>query len=312
MKRKSKNILLVGLGNLGLNYIKAIFSFSFNINLFIHDRKLELQNQKFKYGNNIQLFKISDLKKFNRNLDLVIVATTATKRLDLIKTLKRNKIKYWILEKLLEQNIKSTNNIYKNLMSDKCWVNIPRRAMKEYKFIKQNFNNEIETKLKLNMSGDRIVTNSIHFIDLICWISDSEVKEIDITKLKKKWVESKRKGFYEIGGTLKILLKNKSHAILKAGNNVKKSDIIISNKEMSWNVSEKNLNALRSDGLQIKMKLPLVSEIMRKVIKDIFTKKECSLPKLKEVIKNHNVLIKSLKKHWVNSKKKNVINLPVT
>ena len=312
MKKNSKNILVVGLGNLGLNYLKAIFSFSFNINLFIHDKKSELQNQKFKHGNNIKLFKINDLEKFNKNLDLVIVATTASKRFNLIKTLKKNKIKYWILEKLLEQNVKSTNNIYKSLMFEKCWVNIPRRAMKEYKYIKQNFNNEIEIKLKLSMNGDRIVTNSIHFIDLLCWISDSEVKVIDITKLKQKWVESKRKGFYETGGTLKILLKNKSHAILKAGNKVKKSDIIISNKKMSWKISEGNLNAYRSDGLQIKMKLPLVSEIMKKVIRDIFTKKECSLPTLKEVIKNHNVLIKSLKKHWVNSKKKNVINLPVT
>lgn len=312
MKKKSKNILVVGLGNLGFNYLKAIFSFSFNINLFIFDKKSELKNQKFKYAKNIKLFKVNDLEKFNRNLDLVIVSTTANKRLDLIKILKRNKVKYWILEKLLEQNVASTNSMYKNLKEEKCWVNIPRRAMKEYNYIKQNFNNEIKTNLELSMNGDRIVTNSIHFIDLLCWFSNSKVKIIDTTKLKKKWVESKRKGFYETGGTLKVILKNKSQAILKAGNKVKKSDIIISNKLISWTISERNFNAFRSDGLKIKMRLPLVSEVMKKVITDIFTNKDCSLPSLKEVIKNHNVLIKSLKKHWINCKKKNIVSLPVT
>ena len=81
---------------------------------------------------------------------------------------------------------------------------------------------------------------------------------------------------------------------------------------MHWKINESKLYAVRSDGLKIKIKLPLVSEIMKKVIKDIFKKKTCSLPVLKEVVENHNVLIKSLQKHWLNCKKQKVQNLPVT
>ena len=313
-KIKSKNILVIGLGNLGLNYLKAIFILPYNVNLYIHDKNLDRLNQKFIVPSKIKIYKITSLEKFNKSLDLVIISSTANKRLDLIKKLKKNKIKYWILEKLLEQSVTATNSIYRILKSDNCWVNIPRRTMPEYSYIKSNliFDANFPVDLKLSMNGFRIVTNSIHFIDLLCWLVDSKVSAVDINKLKNEWIESKRLGFYETGGTLTIILNNKSKIILKAGKKTKKSDIIIGNKKMHWKINESKLYAVRSDGLKIKIKLPLVSEIMKKVIKDIFKKKTCSLPVLKEVVENHNVLIKSLQKHWLNCKKQKVQNLPVT
>ena len=63
---------------------------------------------------------------------------------------------------------------------------------------------------------------------------------------------------------------------------------------MSWKISETKLIAIRSDGLKIKIKLPLVSQLMKKITKDIIVKNKCSLPTLGEVIENHNVLLLSL------------------
>ena len=48
--------------------------------------------------------------------------------------------------------------------------------------------------------------------------------------------------------------------------------MVIGNKLLSWTISERNLYAYRSDGIKIKVKLPLVSELM-KIIKDIFENK---------------------------------------
>ena len=263
-KKEIKKILLVGLGNLGSNYIKAIFSLPFKIELYIFDKNSDQLNKKLFPPVNIKIIKLKNLSKLNTNLELVIVASTANKRLELIQKLKKNKVRFWILEKLLEQNIVSLNKIYKKLKLSNCWINIPRRTMPEYKFIKKNYNFDIPCELKLGMNGDRIVTNAIHFIDLLCWFSNSKMNSIDISKLKPSWVKSKREGFYETGGILKIILKNKSKIILKAGNKTKKTDISINNKEMSWKISETKLIAIRSDGLKIKIKLPLVSPIDEK------------------------------------------------
>ena len=184
--------------------------------------------------------------------------------------------------------------------------------MPEYKFIKKNYNFKIPSTLKLGMNGDRIVTNAIHFIDLLCWFSNSKIETIDISKLKASWTKSKRLGFYETGGTLKIKLKNKSKIILKAGEKTKKTDIFIINKEMSWKISETKLIAIRSDGIKIKIKLPLVSQLMKKIIKDIIIKNECSLPTLGEVVENHSILLESLYQHWIICKKGKTKNLPIT
>ncbi len=310
--RKSKNILLVGLGNLGSNYIRAIKSLSYRTNLYIHDKNFKALDKNYDYPKNINLIKIRNIKNFNQNLDLAILATTAKRRLNLIRILKKNKIKFWILEKLLEQNVSSTNKVYECLKLDKCWVNIPRRALPEYMRIKKNFKNHDKIDLKLSMNGDRIVTNAIHFIDLVSWFTNSKVSKVDTSKLKNEWVESKRKGFFEVGGVLKVFLRNNSRIILKAGKKIKKSDMVIGNKLLSWTISERNLYAYRSDGIKIKVKPPLVSELMKKIIKDIFKNKNCSLPVLEDVVENHNALISSLKKHWIENKYKNVKKLPVT
>ena len=61
--------------------------------------------------------------------------------------------------------------------------------------IKKNFKNHDKIDLKLTMKGDRIVTNAIHFIDLVSWFTNSKVSKVDTSKLKNEWVESKRKVF---------------------------------------------------------------------------------------------------------------------
>ena len=48
------------------------------------------------------------------------------------------------------------------------------------------------------MNGDRIVTNAIHFIDLLCWFSNSKIETIDISKLKPSWTKSKEKDFMKL------------------------------------------------------------------------------------------------------------------
>ena len=60
-KKRNKKILLVGLGNLGSNYIKAIFSLPFNIELYIFDKKLRSIEQKILFTTKRKNYQI---KKF--------------------------------------------------------------------------------------------------------------------------------------------------------------------------------------------------------------------------------------------------------
>ena len=208
--KKKYVILVVGLGSLGLNYMKAISKLTLRADVYYYDKKNSVKNYHFKNTNNLNYFMIKNIKNFNKKIDLTIISTTANGRYNLINSLIKNRSKYWIIEKMIEQNIAATNKLNHAMKKFKCWVDIPRRGMKEYKLIKKQFFNHKNIDLKIKIFGSRIVTSSVHLIDLLCWLTNSSIKEINVSKLNKFWTESKRKGFYDIGGELIVFLKNNS------------------------------------------------------------------------------------------------------
>lgn len=310
-----KNILLVGLGNLGLHYIKSVSKLKFKTNLYYYDLNINLRNYIFKNTKFVNYHRIEDIKKFHKKMNLIIIATTANQRCELIESLIKNKAKFWIVEKLLEQNILSTNKIKKILQPYKCWINLPRRSMKEFKLIKKKLlelkkNSSIDLKHK--MHGDRIVTNIIHFVDLMCWILNTKIKKVNVSKLNKNWTESKRKGFFDIGGKLIVTLKTNSKIILETKKTKTNSDIIIGNNYFFYRINEHAGKIISSKKKITKYSPPYVSIIMEKIITQILYFGRCNLPPLREVVGNHNILIKNLKLHWEFCNRKKIKNLPVT
>lgn len=311
---KKKTILIVGLGLLGNNYLKAISNLQFKTDVYYYDkvkfkREKKIENTKF-----VNFKKINDIKLFKKKIDLTIISTTAKGRLKLIKSLVKTKSKYWIIEKIIEQNINSINEIKKLLEPFVCWVNMPRRGIKEYNFIKKiikkkkirNFN------LKVTMHGDRIVTSAVHLIDVMCWLLNTSVKDVDTSYLNKNWTESKRKGFFDIGGKLVIRLKNKSKITMKTSKKSTSGDIIIGNKAFFLNINETRGNILTSDGKKLNLQEPFVSIIMKKIITDIIFKGKSKLPKINDTVDDHNILIDNLKLYWEKTHGKKTKYLPVT
>ncbi len=227
----NKNILIIGLGNMGNHYMNAIMSLNCEINLYLYDKNFEKLDKKLKNTKKVKFHKIYSLEKLIIKLDLVIVSSDAKNRLNLIKELAKKNPKNWIIEKLIEQSVSSTNKIYRILKYKNCWVNIPRRSMEGFKFIKKDFikNKNQKFYMKANTIGDSIVTNSIHAIDLMCWLFDSNISKIDTSSLNR-WTESKRVGFYDIGGTLRVYLTNNSKIIYSSKKKIKKNRIFIGNK----------------------------------------------------------------------------------
>ena len=75
-------------------------------------------------------------------------------------------------------------------------------------------------------------------IDIMCWLLNTSIKNVITKNLNRKWIESKRKGFFDIGGKLVVLLKNNSKIILKTSKNPKSGDIIIGNNYFNLNINE--------------------------------------------------------------------------
>ena len=100
------NILILGLGNIGLRHLQSSLKIKSNkLNIYLYDKK----PLKFKSNqSNHRVIKIYNIPK-NLNFEIAIIATTSEVRHSLLTKIKiNNKIKRFLIEKIA---FNSKNNI---------------------------------------------------------------------------------------------------------------------------------------------------------------------------------------------------------
>lgn len=136
--------------------------------------------------------------------DLAIVATTANQRDKVVETLaKLTNVGHWIIEKPLAQAPAQLDRLAA-ILGDRAVVNTARRTMRWHNFIATALQGHAPFEVTVEGGGWGLACNAIHHVDLVRWWTSEEPTEIDISGLKKQWIESKRKGFSEVLGRIAI------------------------------------------------------------------------------------------------------------
>lgn len=286
------NILIVGYGNIGKRYHQAAINTNLDIKFFIIDKK--------KISNSL----ISLTKIKVKNIDLAIISTTADARLkEVKKIIKKFKVGAWILEKNLGQTpaqIQSLQTIFKN--NKNVWISTNYKTMNCFKKLKKKLENK--KRIKVNVSGVNwgLCCNAMHFIDTFGWIFSEKIQLIDTKQLNKFWVNSKRKNFSEIHGTLKIKYITSEVNLIS-----KKPNKRANNPEISYDIFSKNYFSkyLHESGIFIRNnkkynfgKIEPISLNMIDNIKKILRYKKSELFLLSECIEAHKLFISKLNEHW--------------
>jgi hypothetical protein len=83
------------------------------------------------------------------------------------------------------------------------------RMMPFYSRIKENLNSK---RINYYVTGSQfgLITNAIHYIDHMAYLTECNDFTVDIGFLDTKSIESKRKGFLELNGTLNVRFSNGS------------------------------------------------------------------------------------------------------
>ena len=309
-------ILIFGLGNIGYRHFESLLKSQNNYELHCFDKSentLKKIKKLLENKNKLQKVKIiNDLDQIDKSYDFLIHATGSDVRLKTFsQIISKSKIKFAILEKILAQSIEDLNKI--NLISKslkKCWVNTPMHEWDLYKKLKKKIDVININKIEFN-NFDGLACNAIHFIDFFS--SWKKMLPINIeTSNLDEWYESKRKGFYDVYGILKITYSDNSTLILNS--NKENSDyhckIIESNK--NWTLIEKDEVFFSSDGYRDKGIVEYQSQLTDLIINKIIKKEDCELPKLDWSIDCHRILINSLLNYWNVYFKKNDETLPIT
>lgn len=208
------HVAIIGAGNLGSRHLQALALSRIPLSIEVVDSSEEsldiAQKRWAEMPANPLIQRIEffmDMSGLSDEFDVIIVATSSAPRRGIVeKLLKTRRIKHFILEKVLFQQIKDYDEI--QALLDQCgvkaWVNCGRRNIRFYQnlagMMKQN------SRIDMFVSGSNwgLGCNSIHMLDIYALISGQNRFGVEIEALDQGWIDSKRKGYIEFTGTLRI------------------------------------------------------------------------------------------------------------
>lgn len=324
-----RKIAVIGAGQIGSRHLQALGEIDIPISIEVvnpNTGALLMAEERFEevpFNKNISSISyFDDLNELSPQIDLCIIATKADVRADVIKELSAHKrIRYLILEKVLFQNIKDFDLVSEILKSAEIhtWVNCPRRTYPIYKWIKGFFQPGEKISVRVEAQDMGLCCNSIHFIDLLSFITGLTDIEIDITGIEKTVFESKRKGFIEFYGILQGAQSNGSNIIVTSRNKMpslikimifgERVKVFINETEGTADISKKEDDWKWE---KIQFKEPLQSELTQLVAKDILENGKCDLTDFDDSCLLHKPLLSSFITHLELIKGERVDYCPIT
>ncbi len=313
---------MVGVGQIGRRYLQGLVNCSIPLRIFVVDpssSSIELAKaQWLDFGGIVSHHEVlwfDRLPAFPNKFDLALILTSSHVRAQLVHEIsQRYCIAYWVLEKVLAQSLHDLQIIQSSITkSEGAWVNTPRRMMPWYQELKDTIG--LHAPFQITFSGGLwgLACNSIHFIDLACWLSEEILISVETDQLKSGWFASKRDGFWETTGTL--------IAKFSAGTTLKLSSFsdcssnlftIQSSDGSNWEIHEKHGIARNGDGGILKGQFEFQSQISGRMVENILTSGECKLPTVSESCAMHIIFIEALIKDWNFHNNTVVSSVPIT
>lgn len=317
----SKNLLLVGAGQLGSRYLQGLSCIDRHLKITVADpasASLDLARQRLNEASPTCSHEVqftTSLCEAPKHLDLVVVATPAHCRADVVAAITaRHEVSAWILEKVLAQSAQQVEQIEKCLEGHtQVWVNTPRRLMAWHQAIKKRLSADDLSTLRVRMSaGDwGLACNAIHFVDLVSWWTDAKVDGVDGSALSD-WRPSKRSGFQEVFGTLLVNFSNGSSLELSCNLSDAPPRIEVETPEGIWMIEEAAGKAVGPSGQEIAGQLSFQSALTAPLVEQILTSGRCDLPSLTDSTAQHRPFLEALLKHWNHTQSREDLAVPIT
>jgi predicted dehydrogenase len=318
-----KNICIIGVGNLGYRHYQALLKIDFDTAVYLVDpniRTIESTIQGTRYSNpNIKSVRLlTTINELPDSIDLAIIATNSDVRASVTKQLVKSKrVLYILFEKVLFQKMEDYQLIRGILTGNgiKAWVNCPLRMYPYYQEIRK----DIDSKpVRCKVNGWDLACNSIHFVDLVEWLSGGKLDHIVTNNLGNLIIESKRKGFIEITGELVCQFNDGSSLSMTSipGAEVARC-IEIRSENCNFEINELDNRCKKIYDNQIEEReiRPLYqSELTNLVAKKIIFHQKCELVTYNDSMQQHTKLIEAFKKHIENINVEYIIegSVPVT
>jgi predicted dehydrogenase len=309
------NCLVIGAGQLGSRHLQSLLKFRLKkLTICVVDPNEQSLKTANERANEIEHFHILSFniswEVIPKDLFLVIVATNSNVRESVtIRLLKDFNVHVLILEKILFPEIKAYSNVEELLKKSNtiCYVNHARRMFDGYKFIKAKLKND-RYHFQIVGSNWGLACNGLHYIDLIEYLSQSKIANLNTDLVDEKLLNSKRDGFVEFTGQISGVLQNQNTFTIIS---IASTDVIApaisimgASKRLyiqenglipSISIFEKTTDFVAKN---MKFDIPLQSNLTGSVLEEIINNRAIFLTPYKDAFHSHLVFISALLKNY--------------
>ncbi len=308
-----KTIAIIGAGQIGSRHLQSLSNLRTHCRIYVidnHQAALTTARSRFdEVDNKKTLHKVyyyQDIASLPSHIDLAIVCTNSKERLGVMKTLLSNcSVKYLILEKVLFPQLEDYAAASRLLRRYKirAWVDLLVRTWPIYQKLKNITPKQAPIELHTNGSNLDLGCNAVHYIDLLSYLSELNDYTIDLSKLDKETLPSKRKGYQEFTGIMNGQFTEGTKFSLvsyRQAGIAQTTTIISSNYKclIFENIGRAYISTIDKPKWQpFLYNPPLLSWQSHLAVQSILAKGECLLPSYHEAVKVHLPLVKGLLAH---------------
>lgn len=284
-------LAIIGAGQLGSRHLQGLAKLALPCEIYVVDPQpasLDVARARFAEmppnGAVAHVHYLDSVAGLPDALDYVIIATTANVRLAVLEALlARSSVRYLLLEKVLFQRPADFARAEALLAAHgvTAWVNCPRRIFPLYQEVQQFFG--ADPLLSLSVVGGNwgLACNSIHFIDLFAMLSGATPTALSAEGLDPGYVQSKRKDFIELSGTLRGRFGRTSFEVTSVADSQARIMLTMRGESRACLIDEAGGTGFFFDGAawsQRQFRLPFLSEQATALATDILQRGHCDLP----------------------------------
>lgn len=313
-------ITVIGAGQLGSRHLQGLLRLGAPCEIHVVDpsaASLDLARQRageVPAGASHLLRYHQQIDALPSHLDHAVIATAADVRLSVMRALLQGRTVHNILlEKVLFQR-QSDYASAAELMhqaSSRAWVNCPRRLYPIYDTIRTFFLDDSLLHVDLRGGNWGLGCNSIHFIDIIAYLTGGSVHSISTAALDEDLIDSKRNGYKEFTGTLRGRCGNASFSLTSQRGSQSPPLLTLRGGNRSCLIDESAGRAFLCDPRDggwrtMEFRVPMISEVTASITQRILEDGTCALTPYTQSTDYHLPLLQALGGHaarhlgWAN------------
>ncbi|MDX9930782.1 MAG: class I SAM-dependent methyltransferase [Bacteroidales bacterium] len=324
-----ENVIVAGAGQIGSRHLQALARSQRPLKVTVIEPSAaarhtaaERVSQVLPPGSPVEFTYLGSVARLDfSEAAVIIVATTADVRPAVVSELiSRVTTRSLILEKVAYQSVKVFEQqlelIEKNNID--AWINCPRRVYPFYGKLKEDLGNSEQVTLNVTGSDWGFGCNTIHYIDLLCFLTGIPACSTDYFAADGIILSGKRTGFVEFTGRAGF---SNGRGQLNVNSLTMKGlplsiEIMTPARRMIIYEAAGRVVHMNSDNgfepLLTAEHFPFQSELTHLVVDEIITTGRCGLTSLRESLGHHALLLPLLNSHLVAVRGYHTENCPVT